>query len=189
MIKIGITGSISSGKTTASKIIAKKSGGVIFSADKIVKGLYNKRKFKKLLIKKLLLESKGNIKLQVKNKILKEKTFIKKLEKIVHPFVRSQMVLFKKKYSKKKLVVFEIPLLIESKLTKKFDKIIFIKSPKNLRLKRYIKNGGDKKLFSYLNKHQLSDFIKMKHCDHIVVNNKSLSFLKAELLNIINVYE
>ena len=102
MIKIGITGSISSGKTTASKIIAKKSGGVIFSADKIVKGLYNKRKFKKLLIKKLLLESKGNIKLQVKNKILKEKTFIKKLEKIVHPFVRSQMVLFKKKYSKKK---------------------------------------------------------------------------------------
>ncbi len=42
MIKIGITGSIASGKTTASKIIALKRGP-IFSADKVVSSLYKKK--------------------------------------------------------------------------------------------------------------------------------------------------
>ena len=44
-------------------------------------------------------------------------------------------------------------------------------------------------LFSLLNKHQLKDSKKMKFCDHIVVNNKSLSILKRKLLNIIKLYE
>ena len=89
----------------------------------------------------------------------------------------------------KKLLFFEIPLLIESKLVKYFDVIIFIRSNNNLRLKRYILKKGSIKLFSLLNKHQLKDVKKMRFCDHIVVNNKSLSVLKKKLLNIIKLYE
>ena len=55
MIKIGITGSVASGKTTASKIIASKQGP-LFSADKVVKKLYTQNKFKKLIAKKLNLK-------------------------------------------------------------------------------------------------------------------------------------
>ena len=51
MIKIGITGSIASGKTTASKILSHKKGP-LFSADKIVKNLYKNNNFKKFLKKK-----------------------------------------------------------------------------------------------------------------------------------------
>ena len=58
-----------------------------------------------------------------------------------------------------------------------------------LRLRRYISNKGSMELFSLLNKHQLKDSKKMKFCDHIVVNNKSLSILKRKLLNIIKLYE
>ena len=47
MIKIGITGSIASGKTTASKIISNKKGP-LFSADKVVKELYKKKNLKNL---------------------------------------------------------------------------------------------------------------------------------------------
>ena len=50
-------------------------------------------------------------------------------------------------------------------------------------------NRGNTKLFSLLNKHQLKDSKKMKFCDHIVVNNKSLPILKKQLYNIINLYE
>ena len=99
------------------------------------------------------------------------------------------MLLFLKKNKKKKFLFFEIPLLIESNLTKYFDLIIFIRSDKTLRFKRYNLNGGDLKLFSVLNKHQLGDTKKMKFCDHIVVNNKSLSILKKKLLRIIKIYE
>ena len=51
MKKIGITGSIASGKTTASKILLKKKNS-LFSADNEVKKLYKNIYFKKLLIKK-----------------------------------------------------------------------------------------------------------------------------------------
>ena len=59
MMKIGITGSIASGKTTASKILSKKNGP-LFNADKIVKKLYVKDKFKKLVAKRLKFKLKSN---------------------------------------------------------------------------------------------------------------------------------
>ena len=46
MIKIGITGSIASGKTTASKIISRRKGP-LFSADQVVKQLYKKNSLEK----------------------------------------------------------------------------------------------------------------------------------------------
>ena len=61
MIKIGITGSIASGKTTASKILSHKNGP-LFSADKIVKDLYKNNNFKKLLAKKFKIKGKFNLK-------------------------------------------------------------------------------------------------------------------------------
>ena len=50
MIKIGLTGSIASGKTTASKIISGRRGP-LFSADKVVKELYKQNSFKRNLSK------------------------------------------------------------------------------------------------------------------------------------------
>jgi len=103
--------------------------------------------------------------------------------------VRKEMLIFLKKNKNKKLLFLEIPLLIESRLTKYFDVIIFIKSKKILRLKRYKLKKGNVKLFLLLDNHQLKDYKKMKLCDHIVVNNKSLAVLKKNLLNIIKLYE
>ena len=57
MIKIGITGSIASGKTTASKILSFKIGP-LFSADKVVHKIYKSNNFKKLLIKKFNFKKK-----------------------------------------------------------------------------------------------------------------------------------
>ena len=61
MRKIGITGSISSGKTTASKILSFKKGP-LFSADNEVKKLYQQRYFKKILSRKLKINTKLNLK-------------------------------------------------------------------------------------------------------------------------------
>ena len=71
---------------------------------------------------------------------------------------------------------------------KNFDLIIFIKSKKKIRLKRYLSKGGDIKLFSFLNNQQLKESKKINFADYIIVNNKSLIFLRKRLLNIINNY-
>ena len=86
---------------------------------------------------------------------------------------------------KKEICFFEIPLLVESKLMKKFDIVIFVKANKSLRFKRFISKGGNKKLFQILNKKQLSDKKKEKHSDYVVVNEKNKIILKKRLLDIL----
>ncbi len=188
MKKIGITGSLASGKTTASKILSLRKGP-LFSADKTVKKLYNNKNFKKVLIKRLKLKNNSNLKKVLRKKILSNKSYLTKLEKIIHPLVRADMKNFIKRNKRKKLVFFEIPLLIESKLIKKFDIIIFIRTKKSLRLKRFKLKGGSKRLFDILDKKQMSDKNKLKYCDHVVVNNKNLVTLKKNLLYILSKYE
>ena len=97
-MKIGLTGSLSSGKSTAIKYLGK---GIlpIFSADKEVKKLY-----KKNLINKINRKFNINIKnkSQLRKLVLLKKIKIKSLEKIIHPLVRLNMRKFIIKNKKKK---------------------------------------------------------------------------------------
>ena len=117
MIKIGITGSIASGKTTASKILSRNRGP-LFNADKEVKKFYKKNDFKKLLMKEFNIKKKVDLRKSLKNKIIKSKKNLKKLEKIIHPRIREEMKKFINLHKKKDKTFYEIPLLIESKLSK-----------------------------------------------------------------------
>ena len=186
MIKIGITGSIASGKTTASQILSYKRGP-LFSADTVVNSLYKKIYLQKLIKRKFNIKQ-HNLKKTLKEIILQDYKQVKILEKIIHPFVRKEMKKFSINNQRKKMVFYEIPLLIESNLMKHFDIIIFIKAKKKIRLNRFLDKGGEKKIFNLLNKRQFSDIKKAKFADHIVVNEKTLNTLKKNLSGIINQY-
>ena len=188
MIKIGITGSLASGKTTASKVLSSRRGP-LFSADKTVKEFYENKNFKSLIRKRFKIKKNEGLKKSLKKLILKNKKNIKKLEKIIHPKVRKKMINFSLKNRNKRFLFYEIPLLIESKLTKYFDVIIFIKANKKLRFKRFNSKGGKKNLFNILNTKQMSDYKKIKFCDHVIVNEKNLNILKKKLLAIMDIYE
>ena len=159
----------------------------LFSADKIVLNLYKNNNFANLLIKKFKLNNKENIKTQIKTLIKNNKNMLVKLESIIHPLVRKEMISFLK--IKKKILILEIPLLIENKLNKYFDKIIFVDARKKLRLKRYLKQNKDQKIFETLNKKQLSSAVKKRACDLIINNNYSLTILKKNVKKFIEKYE
>ena len=90
MIRIGITGSLASGKSTVARIIAKgKDPG--FNADKTVSNLYKRKNFQKRLAKIFNFRKKKNIKRELGLAIQYDKKKLKKLEQIVHPLVRKEM--------------------------------------------------------------------------------------------------
>ena len=99
-MKIGITGSLSSGKTSVAKILSKNKD-ILFSADKIVGNLYSNKKFKKKIINKFKVKKK-NIKDEIKLKLLNKEISLKELGLIIHPFVRKKMREFYRKNKKKK---------------------------------------------------------------------------------------
>ena len=144
MIKIGILGEIGSGKS----YVARKFGYPIFNADYEVAKLYQKNKkiFKKLnaeLPKYILsfpIEKK-----EISNAILANKNNLKKIIKIVHFEIRKKMNAFLKKNENKKIIILDIPLLLENKINNKKDILVYVESRKSSILKRLKK----RKNFNY----------------------------------------
>ncbi|OUX54593.1 MAG: dephospho-CoA kinase [Pelagibacteraceae bacterium TMED287] len=188
MLKIGITGSIASGKSTVSRYFSKK-GYPTYIADLAVSELYRDQKVIKKLKKTFKIRGSLNLKSKIKKSLQEDKKNLIKLEKIIHPEVRKKMKLFFKKKKKSKIIVCEIPLLIEKKLMKYFDAILLVGANRKNRLKRYLKKGGKRKIFDILDKKQMKQSKKVKYCDHVIHNNKSLDSLKNNISNIIQRYE
>tara|TARA_B100000886_G_C20193678_1_gene395386 strand:+ start:67 stop:654 length:588 start_codon:yes stop_codon:yes gene_type:complete len=189
MIRAAVIGSIGSGKT----FVAKLFKCPVFNADEEVKIIYksNKACFNKL--KKILpiyIKSFPIKKKELIEAIRNDKKNLKKISYIVHPLVRQKMNIFLKKNKKQKLVLIDIPLLIENKLYKKGDILIFIKSKKSKILNRLNKRpNSNLKFLKNLQENQTKISKKIKLADYTVDNNypanimrKKISLLKKRIL-------
>ena len=181
MIKIGILGDIGSGKS----FVAKQFGYPIFNADKEVSDIYQKDKdcYKKIKKKfPKLIKSKTLKKNELGNIIKVNKRNLKNISDIVHPIVRKRMHFFFKKNKRKKMVVLDIPLLVENKLYDKNFYLIFVQSNKNEINKRLKKRPFyNKKIINSLRKSQRSLAYKKKISDYVIKNNFKLLSLKKNI--------
>ena len=181
MIKIGILGDIGSGKS----YIAKNFGYPVFNADEEVGKLYksNKRIFVKLkkVLPKFIYSFPIN-KNEIIDAIFANKINLKKITKIIHSEVRREMNKFLKKHINKKIVILDIPLLLENKINKKDDILVFIKSNKKDVLKRLKKRPGfNNKLLIKFKKIQLPLDYKMKKSHFIIKNNFTNKSVKRDI--------
>ena len=188
--KIGILGDIGSGKS----FVAKQFACPIFNADHEVNKIYKKNRscFNKLKNKlPKYIKSYPINKIELSNAILANIKNLRKIVSVVHPIVREEMNIFLKKNIKRKMVVLDIPLLIENKLNKKKDILIFIDTKKkeiNSRLKKRI--NYNKKLIDNFRKIQKPLAFKKKLSTYIIKNNfklltikKRVKLIKQNILN------
>ncbi len=171
MIRLAVVGDIGVGKS----YIAKQFGYPVFNADAEVAKLYkrNRKCYNKL--KKSL---KGHInsfpvkKNEISNAVVANKHNIKKIVKIVHPEVRLAMKKFIKKNKNRKFIVLDIPLLLENKINRKRDILIFVDAKKkeiNKNLKKRI--NYNPKILKRLKKLQLPLEKKKKKSDFVIKND------------------
>ena len=189
MIRIGILGTIGSGKS----YVANSFGYPVFDADYEVAKLYKKNKRIFLKLKKILpknIKSFPIEKKEVTEAILQKKGNLKKIVKIVHIEIRKKMNIFLKKNKNKKFIVLDIPLLLENNLNKKGDVLIFVDSKKSDTLKKLKKRKSfNKKLFNIFRKTQFSSKYKMKKSHFIIKNDftkKTININIKEILQKIN---
>ena len=134
MIRIGILGDIGSGKS----YIARNFGYPVFNADYEVAQIYQKDKniFNKLKIQlPKYIHSFPIDKKEVSNAILSNKKNLKKIVKIAHFEIRKKLNNFIKSNKNKKIIILDIPLLLENKINKKEDILVFVQSKKSSILK------------------------------------------------------
>jgi dephospho-CoA kinase len=188
MVRVGILGSIGSGKSFVANIF-EKFGFDIFSADSEVAKIHKNNKVVNKKISKFF-----KLKLY-KDRINREqlRDFIKKypkkfkfLNQTIHPLVRKRLVNFLEKNKNKKLVVLDIPLLIENKLFKFVDIFIFIKTEPGAFNNRIIRRKNlDKSFLKVLRKQQVSEKIKESYANFVVFNN-SKNKVTLQIKKIIN---
>ena len=171
MIKIGILGDIGSGKS----YVARKFGYPVFNADHEVAKLYkqNKKIFNKLkeslpkYIYSFPIEKK-----EISNAILANKNNLNKIVKIVHTEIRNKLNNFLKKNRNKKIVILDIPLLLENKINKKDDILVYVQSKKSLITKSLKKRKNfNQKLLKKFKSIQLPISYKKKKSHFIIKNN------------------
>ena len=171
MIKIAVVGNIGSGKS----YIAKQFGYPVFNADREVTKLYSKsRKCYNKLKKKLptYITSFPIQKSKLSRAVMNNRNNLKKIIKIVHPLVRKRMDIFFKKNKNKKIVVLDIPLLIENKINKNNYVLVFVDAKQKEIKKRLRKRSNlNTKLFNKLKKLQLPIEKKRKKSDFVIKNN------------------
>ena len=181
MIRIGVVGDIGSGKSFVARLFKYP----VFNADREVNLIYNKDRecFRKLknrfpkFIKSFPVKKK-----ELMTIIKSDKKNLKIISSIVHPIVRLRMNNFLKKNVKFKMVILDIPLLIENNLNKKNDIIIFIKSNPKKILERLKKRPNfNKKVFKNLKENQAELLKKRKLAKYIVENNFSVNIMKKKI--------
>ncbi len=187
MIRIGILGSIGSGKS----YIAKNFGYPVFNADSEVEKLYqtNKKIFNKL--KKSLpkyINSFPIDKKEILNAILSNKKNLNKIVKIVHLEVRKKMNVFLKKNKNKKIIILDIPLLLENKINHKNDILVYVESKKKDVLKRLkLRKSFNQKLLKKFKSIQLSNSFKKKKSQFIIKNDFTKKSVRNSIKSILKV--
>ena len=186
MIKIGILGAIGSGKS----YVAKNFGYHVFNADQEVSKLYQKDK--KIFIKlnrslPKYIHSFPIQKEEISDAILTNKNNLNKIVKIVHTEVRKKMNNFLNTNKNKKIVILDIPLLLENKINKKKDILVFVKSKQSDIIKKLKKRKNfNQKLFKKFKAIQYSNTYKKKKSHFIIKNDFTKKCVKKSIKNILN---
>ena len=185
MKRIAIIGDIGSGKS----YVAKQFGYPVFNADLEVNKIYknNKKYFKKL--NKIFPEYIFSFpidKREISIAILRNKKNIKKINKIVHAIVRLKMENFLKKNKKSSFVILDIPLLLENKINKKKDILVFVDADKKKIIQNLKKRlNFNKRIYNKLKKLQLPLEAKKKRSNFIIKNNFKHNYVKKNVNNIL----
>ncbi len=188
---IGILGGVGSGKSTVAAEFAKL-GCKVIDADKIAHELLEKKAVREKVVSSFgdtILDSTGKI----DHKKLADIVFadagrLSSLNRIIHPFVLERADELIKQYNRQnqvKVIVLDMPLLVEVGWAGRCDKLIFVDCERQLRVDRAKKMGlFDENQLKIRENFQISLDNKANITDNIINNNSGFSALVKQVTDI-----
>jgi len=185
MILIGITGIIGSGKTTVSGMLSQQ-GIPVIDLDRLGKEVTDYEdvvgNIEEVFGPEFIVDKKADI------SKLREIAFVngkirKKLENIIHPRVRTELWKRIDRFRTEgaAVVIVDAPLLIETGLYKKVDKVVVVSADMHKIKERLKLRGMDEEDANRRLPHQIPLVDKEKMADYVLYNNGSEEDLRQEL--------
>ncbi len=144
MLIVALTGGIGSGKSLAGGFFARLGASVI-DADQLARAAIERGSegFNAVIATfgDSILKNGDIDRSALGELIFKDPTLKAKLEAIVHPIVRSEFEKAASSLKKDEILIYEIPLLFETKARNRFDYVITVESEMELRIARLRSRG------------------------------------------------
>jgi dephospho-CoA kinase len=181
MFLVGLTGGIAAGKSTVAELW-DSLGAQVIDADDLARRVVEPNSTGL----KQIVEAFGNTVLnydgtlnrgELANLVFHDFALRKKLESITHPLIRdlAQRLISD---SKADIVVYVIPLLVESKSELDFDFVVTVEAPQSDQIKRMIENRGMSESGAQARVNsQATPADRANVADRILSSNQSLSLL------------
>ncbi|MBP7654184.1 dephospho-CoA kinase [Candidatus Dependentiae bacterium] len=188
-LKIGITGGISSGKSTVLEYLKTKKYATICADEVYHKLLKTNKRLVNLIISEFECRSEtGNLidRKKLGQLVFNDKIKLDKLNSITHPYILKEITKIVKFFKKEKYIFIDIPLLFETNLTNTVDKIITVYCPKYMQIERMISrnNINRTEAIKRINS-QLPIKYKMERSDFVIYNKKKINDVYKQIDNII----
>ncbi|WP_213423504.1 dephospho-CoA kinase [Bhargavaea massiliensis] len=185
---IGLTGSIASGKSTVSRMLEER-GFPIVDADRIARlvvepGQPALEEIRQTFGDEVILPDGTMDRAAVGNRIFNNPAERKKLNDIMHPAIRQEMLRQRDGHLERgaKTVVMDIPLLFESRLQHFADKVLVVSVTEETQLKRLMERDGfsEREARARITS-QLPISEKERGADAVIYNNGTIGESEAQL--------
>jgi len=175
MLKVGLTGSIGSGKTLVSKFFFSL-GVPVYHADVEAKKFLLDENIKNHIVTRI-----GNSVFDDQNNIVSEKLAsivfndhkaLSVLNSLIHPLVRIDFIEWLSDKQKEPYVLHEAAILYESGFYKDFDKVITVSAPEDVRIKRVMERDRvlEEDVLTRM-RNQWKDERKSELADYVIIND------------------
>lgn len=188
MKKIAICGNIASGKTTVQKFLEGK-GYKVLDTDEVSHELLtikNKELFEAFKHLDVFDDSGEFSRYKIGQLIFSNEEYRKKIAEIMHPQIAREIEKFFDENKSEELLFVGIPLLFEANMQGMFDKILFVYTDDDIRLKRLLARNNYTLTHAKARMNsQMTQEKKIQMSDYIINNNGDLEELYKNLFKLL----
>jgi dephospho-CoA kinase len=183
-VVIGLTGSLGMGKSTTARLFAE-AGVPVHDADATVHRLYSGEAAP--LIEEAFpgtTDAAGVSRPRLAERVLGNPEALHRLERIVHPLVRREELLFLEKAEGDgaPVVVLDIPLLFETGADRRVDAVVVVSAPADVqRARAFERPGMTETKFQALLAKQMPDEEKRRRADFVVDSSQGLDSARVQV--------
>lgn len=188
-LRIGLTGGIAGGKSTVGAMLAEL-GCVVTDADALVAELYRPGQPGAQAVADLLgpkmLKADGSVdKDELGRAVFADPASRKRLEQVIHPLVGQRYLEVLDAAGDDAIVVFEVPLLAEGGGRGRYDAVITVEAPSELRLERAVERGLGRAQAEARMAAQATSDERRAVADFVIENAGDLEELRAQVATVL----
>ena len=188
-LRIGLTGGIAGGKSTVGAMLAEL-GCVVTDADALVAELYRPGQPGAQAVADLLgpkmLKADGSVdKDELGRAVFADPASRKRLEQAIHPLVGQRYLEVLDAAGDDAIVVFEVPLLAEGGGRGRYDAVITVEAPSELRLERAVERGLGRAQAEARMAAQATSGERRAVADFVIENAGDLEELRAQVATVL----